>query len=396
MPVWTLDRWYHHAAIVLWPEERHFDILCNVGTAQAVSGLAQMVDAWRRLESPTRDASRSRCLAFAEKIISRWRARPYARSEPADGANTNLLPLLDALNDYELVRRFLREVLPIDSSQDPGGTLPSLCKRYGWQRFHDELTHIIDATTNETVERNARLVEDLCLLKDSNTARRELCRVLAERMLAALERWDAQRKGGDWQSRTVDRPALLLRLVRSLVALEEATLFERLVDHVLGLAKMYPLTSVQIPALTSLCPWLKRNVKASPPALARWLDSCCKRLESRTSQVPQRPADWRRAAKLSCDCADCSELARFLGDSNEQVHGFRVRKDRRQHLHQIIDRHQCDVEHVTDRRGSPQTLVCTKNIASFQRALKAHKLDLEHLTKMRNMQAELGTAGARG
>ena len=309
---------------------------------------------------------------------------------PDESASTNLLPLLGAPDDRELVRRFLREVFASDASQDTGGTLSDLCKRYGWQTFHDELTHIIDATTNETLERNARLVEDLCALKNRNKARRDLGRVLAERMLSALERWDGRRKGDNWQSRTVDRPALLPRLTRSLVALEEVALFERLVDHVVGLEKKYPLTSVQIPALTSLYPWLKRNVKASPPALARWLDSCRKRLESRASQSPQRPADWRRAARLSCDCADCSELARFLRDPSQQVHRFRVRKDRRQHLHQVIERNRCDVDHVTDRRGSPQTLVCTKNIASFLRELKAYEVDMEHLAFVRTMQEELG------
>jgi hypothetical protein len=47
-----------------------------------------------------------------------------------------------------------------------------------------------------------------------------------------------------------------------------------------------------------------------------------------------------------------------------------VRKERRQHLHQIIDRHGCDLTHITDRRGSPQTLVCTKTTASYEAAYK--------------------------
>ena len=65
--------------------------------------------------------------------------------------------------------------------------------------------------------------------------------------------------------------------------------------------------------------------------------------------------------KLSCTCADCRELQAFTLDPAEQGHRFRVRKERRQHLRQKIERHSLDMTHVTDRTGSPQTLVCTKD-----------------------------------
>jgi hypothetical protein len=39
-------------------------------------------------------------------------------------------------------------------------------------------------------------------------------------------------------------------------------------------------------------------------------------------------------------------------------------------LHQQIDAHHFDVDHVTERIGSPQTLVCTKNRASYERKKK--------------------------
>ena len=62
-----------------------------------------------------------------------------------------------------------------------------------------------------------------------------------------------------------------------------------------------------------------------------------------------------------------AELQQFLIDPQEQVHRFRVRKDHRQPLHPQIGRHGCDMSHVTERRGSPQTLVCTKNRAPDER-----------------------------
>ena len=46
-----LERWYRQAVIVIWPEKRHFDILCDAGTGQAVAGLGQMVGEGNALSS---------------------------------------------------------------------------------------------------------------------------------------------------------------------------------------------------------------------------------------------------------------------------------------------------------------------------------------------------------
>lgn len=57
----------------------------------------------------------------------------------------------------------------------------------------------------------------------------------------------------------------------------------------------------------------------------------------------------------------------FALDPAERVHRFRVKKERRQHLHTSIDRHRLDMTHITERQGSPQTLVCTKDRRSYRR-----------------------------
>ena len=61
---------------------------------------------------------------------------------------------------------------------------------------------------------------------------------------------------------------------------------------------------------------------------------------------------------------------------------FPLRKDRRQHLHGIIDGRKCDCTHVTERKGSPQTLVCTKTQASYERRLEQFNRDLDSLRQL--------------
>jgi hypothetical protein len=61
---------------------------------------------------------------------------------------------------------------------------------------------------------------------------------------------------------------------------------------------------------------------------------------------------------------------------------FRLRKDRRRHLHQQIQRHGLDMTHETERRGSPQTLVCTKTRRKYERQCAEHKADVTAMSTL--------------
>jgi hypothetical protein len=166
-------------------------------------------------------------------------------------------------------------------------------------------------------------------------------------------------------------------------------LLARFVAHALAKPKKYPLTPDHMAALVALRPWLKKNVKRPVPGLTQWIASCREQLESLTARVPQEPRDYRRAAHVTCQCAECGELKRFLEDPNESVHRFRAREKVRDHLeHQIRDR-KLDLNFKTERTGSPYTLVCTKNVASYQARLKKYHEDLEHLATLRSIEAGL-------
>ena len=46
----TLERWYRHAAVALWPRARHEDVLCAGGSPNAVPALRQMVKSWEKAQ----------------------------------------------------------------------------------------------------------------------------------------------------------------------------------------------------------------------------------------------------------------------------------------------------------------------------------------------------------
>jgi hypothetical protein len=241
------------------------------------------------------------------------------------------------------------------------------------------------------MERNVRLLEQICLTKPrQKQGWGELCASLARDLGSAIEAIDQEPSSTfDWRAQKVERAEVLAGLARSLIVTEQSELLSRVVAHALASPKKYPLTFAHMPALERLRPWLKKNVKKPCAALTQWVASCREQLEALTARVPQEPIDFRRPAAITCNCADCAELKRFLEDPREPVHRFSIREDRRKHLEHRIREHKCDLNFRTERGGSPHTLVCTKNMASYQEKLKTYHQDQEHLATVRSIEAIL-------
>jgi hypothetical protein len=383
----TLERWYRHAAVLLWPEKRHFEVLCGGASENPAAAFGLLVKKWQNAGREQQAALKEQCLDFTRHLIAHWRPKPYGgfgeKSEPCE-----LVPALVRFDEPQLIQDFLRQVMTRDVSVEVTASLLKVCERHGWSAFRDAFSGLFRGTTAGSLPRNVRLLEQVCAGRWRRTPEwLGLCEALAQETITALEAIDGAQN--DWQAGSLNRLEILAGLVRSLLAAGQDEALARLLVYAAAMPKRYPLRELQIPVLVGLQPWLAKHLESPSAPLAQWLAACQEQLAGLTSEKPRAPADFRRDADVACRCADCQELVQFLKDPHEKVHRFSVRKDRRQHLHQVIERHGCDVEHVTDRRGSPQTLVCTKNTASFQRRLRQYEVDKEHLAALRSIGANL-------
>lgn len=105
-------------------------------------------------------------------------------------------------------------------------------------------------------------------------------------------------------------------------------------------------------------------------------------LLARSSAPPEAPRDWAIAADLPCDCEHCAALRAFCRDPVARSARFPLRKDLRRHLHREIDRYRLDLTHVTERRGRPFTLICTKTRASNKRHLAEYAEDVSWMRSL--------------
>ena len=394
----TLERWYHRAAVVIWPEEKNFEVLCGAGTDAAISGIKKLVGRLKHARSSDQQKLKRECTQFASAIIRTWRPPEFSyRSDSSeiklDRSEFSLA--LEELDDPKLMNRFLIEVLSKEGDIHVGKSFPSFCKRHGWALFQDGLTSVIDAGTSDTLMRNASLLETLCLLRNKDVARTKLCTHLGDHAVTSLMTFDKKRMRDDWNVERIDRGALLASLIKSMISIESAESLERLVDHTMSQTRTYDLTSAHATAIFALKSGLGRMKGEVGRVVKGWLGRCRAELEKCTEQAPTRPADFRRPAKLSCTCPDCRELSEFLANPQESTHRFPVRKERRRHLHQIIDSNGCDLTHETLRAGSPQTLVCTKTTASYQTACEIFARDQANLKRLQAIETKINRPAKR-
>jgi hypothetical protein len=386
----TLDRWYRYAAIFIWPESRHFEVLCSNDSRNAVPALGQMVAKWRKAKGADAAALKAQCIEFATAILAEWPEERHARTYREETEKSDPLKILAELDEPRLIRGFLGDVLVKDASADPGDSIAAICQKHGWETFQPELLTVMKNTTKVTMERNVGLLEQISSARPRKGGGwDELCKCLASELVPAIEALDRAKSSTDWQARDVKRDDLLAGLARSLLITGQCEGLSRFVAHALALPTLYPLTTAQIPALESLRPWLKKNVKKSCDGLTRWVVACREQLESLTAQEPQKPADYRREAPITCKCPECAEMKRFLQAPGEAVHRFSVREERRNHLSGVIHDRHLDLDSRTEKKGSPYTLICTKNTNSYQATLKEYQRNLERLTTVRSIEAGL-------
>ena len=178
-----------------------------------------------------------------------------------------------------------------------------------------------------------------------------------------------------WQRQSRVDPGIVVDLLTGLNMINP-TLAERSVGHILAWPKTYGLDAVLIPAARTL---VGAGTIPDAAAIKQLQAACVAHLRARIAEPLSQPADWRRASTLPCHCQHCAELARFLADPERQTWVLKAAEAARSHVEGSIRRAESDLDTMTDRRGRPYSLVCTKNQASYDRRAKQRKQDLKDL-----------------
>ena len=394
----SLERAYRHAALVLWPRSRTLAILAGPGIGGAVAWVEGELDR----NAGVADA---RIKRLASDLLDMW---PTGRAGHDKQSRARMLGLLAAVGDEACLSRFLHEVILSRYTGSENEDLPASLRLLGPRAAGQFLLALVDAhitqRPKETLDLMRRLREDRS--RSASRAWNNALREGVRSILYAVSSAPAVPK----KARPARPPAKRSPSIASLPS-ETATGAtepdrrspKKLNDHAIrdlfALAWRWRLMNEAAAAADAIAalPRLATPDRALPAALSElhgekgladthtfatlWRHAAGALLE-RSATFPKEPRHWKIAADIDCKCDLCADLRAFCQDPAARVARFPLRKDRRAHLHRIIDLHRLDIDHETERRGSPYTLVCTKNRATHKRRLAEYSKDVSWMRRL--------------
>ena len=369
----TVEHWYHRAAVVLWPRERTFIIRAKASPrwgigevakklrarnpAAAIAMARRLVPFWgnaaRRTEKPSLfDATLKVAAMLDDPIVAATLLQPFTLGELKPKAALRLAELLDSYG-VDWCRTLLQTWASEENHEPPqtriawmDSTLPILCR-------------------------------SLCA-GDSSAARELAGWILSEQWAWLIERsrWIGHHvPAKDFTREMVGLCKPILRVIESSRATQQPDLSARVIAFLTADAAELP---VQVPidllrkAKADYAP-TTRKTWGLRPVHAHYLQVVTARLDEPARAL----TDWAIRTSLRCSCGLCETLTQFLRASDKVRYEWKLAKDRRAHVHRIIDAYDLPITHMTRRTGSPFTLVLEKTAALFERDA-AERISLQH------------------
>ena len=368
----TLERAYRHAAFVIWPHRATLDILAGENIDGAVDW------ARRQVERGAVDAGN-----LIARLISVW---PTERPGRNGGGRADMLRLLGRIGDATLATRFLREVLLLRYDGSENESLPAVLRLAG---PGDTAGFLVDLVESRFLFHADAMLALLLRLGESGESAnfdwRDALRGSVRAALAALPSvlsppartrelaWPpapSPKRIGDAELRD-----LFTLAWRCGLAEEAQTAASVVAAHPEAIAPQRAIPS----ALEAMS--REEGLASGAAYLLLWRHAADSLLR-RSAKPPQAPQDWVIEARIPCDCELCAALDAFCKHPVDRVCRFPVRSELRAHLHQQIESCRLDMSHVTERRGRPYTLVCTKDRRSYERRLAEYAGDIETMRSL--------------
>ena len=368
----TLERAYRHAAFVIWPHRATLDILAGENIDGAVDW------ARRQVERGAVDAGN-----LIARLISVW---PTERPGRNGGGRADMLRLLGRIGDATLATRFLREVLLLRYDGSENESLPAVLRLAG---PGDTAGFLVDLVESRFLfHADAMLALLLRLGESGESANFDWRDALGESVRAALATLPSALSPRTQTRESTWPPAPSPKRIgdaelRDLFTLAWRCGLAEEAETAASVVAAHPEAIAPQRAIPSALEAMSREEGLASGAayLLLWRHAADSLLR-RSAKPPQAPRDWVIEARIPCDCELCAALDAFCKHPVDRVCRFPVRSELRAHLHQQIESCRLDMSHVTERRGRPYTLVCTKDRRSYERRLAEYAGDIETMRSL--------------
>jgi len=371
----SFDRTYRRASLVLWPRARRLAVLNQAGLGATLPHLDDLARRWETGDTAIKSQLWREADELSGYMLRSW-SRETWRREGDTGAG-RMLHLQVRLRNATRIDEFLAELSANGHyAASDNEAIMHAAALLSQPRATELLVEI--------VRRNAAAHLSACgdlLLRcvapptDSVGAAAQVGAALIDVLPGDPAR---PVEFDPWVRPRSVRPGFVVDLLTATSKID-AGLAARAIEHLLAWPSTYTPDAVLVPAALAFA---KRAESMAWPAVGRLREAALDHLRRRIARPLEAPRDWSRTNPLKCTCADCRALGAFLVDPHQQQWRLKAAQNRRSHVEQSVRNAPCDLDFATERRGSPHTLVATKNQASYERRAKQRRQDLEHVSAL--------------
>lgn len=337
----TLDRWYHRAAIILWKKEDDLVSLFSCDKAEALRSISEILK---------KDLNQGH--QALHQVLPYWPEKMHPFLDPKI-----VLEFANLLQDQELASN-VTKTLGISSLREKNlRILMRLVESYGEEWFISILNSWRE--TRDWNDQDSISNELESLVREFSQTYKKISHWILQDQLSLLVKSDAiEVKHLDLREVRKKFPQKL-KIIESLLKVSHSVgifeLHKQLVEHVLKRSTLYP--EVEVVNL-----FLNLDQQVYRQALIQ----LGKNLQKQNSG-PRKEGDWCIRDAVPHNCPDCQYLENFLLSTSTQKLVWPLAKDRRAHIHQIINAMDIPVTHETLHQGSPHKLVLIKTSELFKR-----------------------------
>ena len=371
----SFERTYRRAGLVLWPAARRLAVLNQAGLRMTLPYLENLTARWETSGASIQSSLWREADELSGHMLRSWPRSSWRTDDDAEAGR--MLDLQVRLGNVKRIDEFLAELSAEGYyAASDNGAIVRAAALLPPARATELLVRI--------VRRNAPAHLSACgdLLLRSVAAPMcaigDLGRIGAALIDAMPGDPTKQEEVDPWTRPKPVRPDFVVDLLTATSRIDEG-LAARAIERLLAWPRTYGPDDVLTPAALALA---KLAESKSWPAAARLREASLDHLRRQIALPLEAPRDWTRANPLKCKCADCRALGAFLVAPDQQQWRLKAVQDRRSHVEQSVRSAACDLDLTTERRGSPHTLVATKNEASYRRRAEQRRQDLEHVSAL--------------
>ncbi len=383
----TLDRWYHRAAVAVWPRDQAFANRAETSPAWALDELAAMVSAG---DVPGARAAAATLAPFWDSAV---RGATPGEGGRASALFGKALRAADAVADPETAVLLLHPFRIEDLTDAQVKWFAKIAGEYG-QHWTADLVRTWFGRDQQPwaygrgQERPRWVADWLPGLCEGLHATGDAGTAAAQGLVDLAWEWLGKDIGAGLASPSPSHRAEKLgglgKPLASVLTAAASLGARGTRDIVTGYLREQwdAVTALEMSALRAVAE-LRGDGARGDAGFGELAADCTARLRARLARPRRASGDWSIGlAAGGCTCDLCDTLSTFLQDRSRRTVDWPLAKQRRQHIHSRIDAAELPVTHVTRRQGSPYTLVLNKTEALFAREQEARirdETDLEWL-----------------